>query len=335
MSTYDDRACRPELRNIESDEFFHPATFAAAVACLCNMLPAAREAENRRQHHDSAEADALWFVHKLMNKDVDLALKAGLVRNWLVDYPLTVQNPEKTMMETIQDRTTAYEYGDDYERLLCCVLYDLTEEAEGRRDMAKCGIGDPGPPSAAVKIHYGRHWGVRHQYDDPSVSEGRFGKRDYGGDASEDYEDDTAAAAMMDLERTHDHVLRGEVDFANLAGDNSTEVGLDFLDEHAPPLGRDERVVRRREESAEERALRSRRREAMVFAEGGGPIRREDIIESQRGDYMGEMVEEELEQLIEEVRDEVDGVTHERMGERQRTWLEYLVSLRPDGSVRG
>ena len=330
-STYDERVRRPESRKIEYEEFFHPATVVAVVDCLCNMLPAARQAENQHQHHDSAEADALWVAHKMVSNNGGLALKAGLVRKWLVNYPLSVQDLEKTKVEIIKEMVTAYEYADDYERLLCCVLFDLAEGAEGRRQMAKYGIGDPGAPYGMVKVNQGRNWGVRHQYEDHWASERRTGGWDQGRGFSEDY---ATTAALMQLERTQDDVPQNEAVFASIAQDDFAESGPEFSDEHAPLLGRDERVVRRREESAEERALRSRRREAMVFAEGGGPIRREDIIESQRENTMDENEEEEIEQLMEELGEEIDEGTNEMTGRVQMTWPEYLARLRPDGSLR-
>ncbi|KAI9834734.1 MAG: hypothetical protein M1819_002819 [Sarea resinae] len=68
--------------------------------------------------------------------------------------------------------------------------------------------------------------------------------------------------------------------------------------------GRSSGMGRRlREESVEEQALRRRRREAMVFSEGGRPLGRNDIIQRDEG-VRDEEVERELEQLIDEVRRE-------------------------------
>ena len=81
--------------------------------------------------------------------------------------------------------------------------------------------------------------------------------------------------------------------------------------------------ARRREESLEERSLRRRRREAMVYAENGRPIQREDIIE--QDSFVDEEFREELEQLIEEVE-----ATDLRTIPRE-TWLGWLSRSRPDG----
>ena len=336
-SNYDVRMRRDESRSIEFGEFFHPATFKACIACLCNMLPAARQAEYLRQHHESAEADALWFVHKLLENDIGLALEAGLVRKWLANYPLNVRTPEKSKKEIIREMIRAYEYADDYERLLCCVIHDMTEKLEARAAMQECSIGDPGAIYDMLKSQNRWTWGARHHYA-PSPSERRFGGGgDYGRNASEARHTALFPLDMfsMGLPHTGDFRLApGEEPFAQVARDHDGEPESEVLDEHAPLLGRDERVVRRREESDEERARRSRRREAMVFAEGGGPIRREDIIESRREEIMDEEVEEELEQLIEEVGEGLDRSVDEGTGEGQRTWLDFLLALRPDGSVR-
>lgn len=295
--------------DIDYDEFFHPATFAACVACLCNMLPVAYEAERLHQHHDSAEADALWFAHKLLENDVRLALKAGLVRKWLANYPLNVRTPEKSKKEVMREMTKAYEYGDDYERLLCCVLHDLMEVAEARGEMRACGLGDPGA-ARELKHQYELSWGLRHHYT-PSASERRF-------PCAEDHTRDVDSDWMMDV-LPMDMILagfgrgdgtsmaQGQEPLAHVTGDTDSEPG-DAVNVNglASLWSPDERGVRRREESEEERALRSRRREAMVFAEGGGPIRREDIIESRREEIVDEEIEEELEQLIEEMGEDPD-----------------------------
>lgn len=70
-----------------------------------------------------------------------------------------------------------------------------------------------------------------------------------------------------------------------------------------------------REESIEERALRRRRREAMVLGESGRPIERGDIIERRNTD------EEEVGREPEGAADEV------RLGEsaRQRAWRDLEI----------
>lgn len=319
-SIYDIGMRRVESRNIEYDEFFHPATFKACVACLCNMLPAARQAEHLRQHHDSAEADALWFAHKLLENNIGLSLEAGLVRKWLANYPLNVRTPEKSKKELITEMVRVYEYDDDYERLFCCVLHDMMEKMEARAEMEACGIGDPGEVFDMLKYQNGHSWGERHHYA-PSASERRFGG---GGEDHERNLNDARDTESVPMDVVPAGLRGTDDDFA-----------LDGSGLHANLMGGT--PLRRMEESDEERALRNRRREAMVFAEGGGPIRREDIIESQREEILNEEVQEELEQLIEEVEEEElnqDADEGWIEGGGHRTWLDYLTALRPDGSMR-
>ena len=313
-SEYDLRILRDTHRPVEYEEFLRAETFEACVKCLCNMLPAAREAEQLRHHHNSAEADAMWVMRKLFDGVPLRALKAGLVRKWLVNYPFDVRHPEKSVKEVIVKMSRCYEYDDDYERLLGCVLYGLVNHGEGRREMIKYGISDPGWELDDPHNLYGRHWAVRHLYG-PSPSEMTLGGGG-GGSAFQRYPYNARGTEMEPMEMV-------PTNFQNFPGN--------MLPGHprfdlSPLAGAESSSPRRREESDEERALRSRRREAMVFAEGRGPITREDIIESafQGDEIMNEEVEEELEQLVVE------------MGENQgriRYWLDYLAALRPDGSI--
>lgn len=71
----------------------------------------------------------------------------------------------------------------------------------------------------------------------------------------------------------------------------------------APSSGR-----RPQEGSVEDQALRRRRREAMVFSEGGRPVGREDIISPVLNDRdEDEDLERELDQLMDQVNEEIEG----------------------------
>ena len=280
--------------NTEHSPFFQTATYASVVKCLCNMLPAAREAENMRIHHSSSEADALWLMQKLVEHDILQALKAGLVRKWLSQYPINAKSPEKERKIVIRDLIKACEYNDDYERLLCCVLHDTNDHQEARSEMEKYGIGDPGYVSTGRAYSNADAWAARRYH--PSSSYVRLND-DVGIDTDE------------------------EVPW-EVAGEPGPELVEDFIG-----------VSRRREESDEEMALRRRRREAMVFAENGRPIRREDIIEREEV-IADEEVEEELEQLIEEMEAEMGPDADADAEDEDEGWVGWLSRVRPDGSLR-
>ena len=330
-STYDDRMRRAESRNIEYDGFFHPATFKATVACLCNMLPTARAAENHSRHHDSAEADALWFASKLLDHNADLVLKAGLVKRWLVNYPFMLRDPGKTKEEVIRDMILSYEYADDYERLLCCILCDLTEDTQARQQMAKYGLGEIASPHGLLKLRAGQNWGVRQQYQNPWELDRHFDGPEHErgmGEVS------GVAAAMMDLSRTtgrdHGEGAQDEIFPPNFDQTGIRRSGAEIPEGQVPSMHPDDRISRRQEETAEERALRSRRREAMVFAEAGSPLGQQHIIESQRG---ANMDEDELRRLA-ETESRVMAFVIQWTVEGLRTWAAFLFRLRPDGSTR-
>lgn len=334
-STYYDRLRRTELDRVEDDEFFHPATYAAIVACMCNMLPAAREAEKLHQHHDSAEADALWLAYKLLYHNSALMVRVGLVRKWLAHYPLNLRTPEKTREEMMEEIITKYEYNDDYERLLCCLLCDLTKDNQALKQMVELGLGGPTLPHALLKYCAGQNWGARQQYQNPSDLDRQL-------DASE-REDvlggvQDVVAAMMDLSRTmgegHDARAQAEAFVQNFNRNDPTQSDARDAVEHTPLVHHGEHFPRRREESTEERTLRSRRREAMVFAEAGRPLRRGDIIESRRRANLDDVSEDGLDRMYEDVEGLVAVQSNGGTARHQRTWVEFLARLRPDGSVR-
>ena len=322
---------RTESRIIEYDGFFHLATFKATVACLYNMLPAARAAENHDRHHDSAEADALWIASKLLNHSIDLALKAGLVGRWLVNYPWTLRDPGKTKEEVIRDLIRAYEYADDYERLLCCILCDLTENTQGRQQIAKYGLGDHERPPGSPKLRAGQSWGVRQQHQNPWEVDRHFNGPEHERSMGEVH---GVAAAMRDLSRTMGQDNgEGVPDGSSRQNFDQNEVtrsGAELPEGHVAPVSPDDRISRRQEETSEERALRSRRREAMVFAEAGSPLGQQHIIESQRGVNLNE---DELRRLAESENGVMTLVIRWTL-EALKTWAEFLVRLRPDGSRR-
>ena len=262
------------------------------VKCLVNMLPAAREAESAGHHHSPAEADALWIMQQLLETSVSAALRAGLIKKWLSQYPLQTKRPNEEKKDIIRDMVQEFEYNDDYERFLCCVLREITQFTSARLEMKEHGIGDPGEFDVGSTFADNSRWLARRDQIPTYMEMPTYMER------SDDPRLDTDDEGV--LIATVDGGPRSPSTFGNPTG----------------PL-------RRREESHEERSLRRRRREAMVYAENGRPIQREDIIERE---YVvrDEDVEEELEQLIEEA-------AGEHAIDQSSSWWSWLSRIRPDG----
>ena len=110
-----------------------------------------------------------------------------------------------------------------------------------------------------------------------------------------------------------------EFNLASVPPDGQTAYGVSNQGSWHNMMTRGRRV---REESVEEQALRRRRREAMVLNEGGRPFEGGDIIHR---DHIirDEDVEEELEQLVNEVRREHEEAEAQRVGNRGWWWTRW------------
>jgi hypothetical protein len=120
----------------------------------------------------------------------------------------------------------------------------------------------------------------------------------------------------------------GDDDGDDGGGDGDSDVWVIDGEETPGPtawLGR-----RMQEGSAADQALRRRRREAMVFSEGGRPLGRDDIIQPHRNGREDEDLENELEQLIEEVnREDEEEAAQLEATEREthrRQWILWPFS---------
>ena len=223
-----------------------------------------------------------------------------------------------------------YEYSDDYERLLCCLLYDLTENAQARQQMAEHGLGQSTSPDTMLKVRHGNRWGERRQHRLPCYHEIRLDESEQERVIGE--VPDVTGPMMDDWSPAMVQNVRALIEQRD-ALIEARDAHLGIYEERGPLTRPEERRQRRREENAEERALRGRRREAMVFAEAGRPMRQEDIIESRRGANSDDVHEDGLERMIEAVQ-EMATDAGQVTTRRQRTWTEFLVSIRPDGSIR-
>ena len=278
----------PVRQSLQEDPHFRDlSTYKAIVKCLCNMLPQAREAESSGTHHTPAEADALWIMQQLLEINVGLALWAGLISKWLSKYPLQTKWPDKEKQQIIHDMIHDFEYDDDYERFFCCILREVSQYKIARREMKKHGIGDPGPFDVGSNFADDSRWMARRA--EPPTS------------------------------------FLGRADDMGLESDEEGVIIIEERRSNSPPPYLNMALVeerRRGMESIEEQHLRRRRREAMVYAENGRPVQREDIIERE---YVvrDEEIEEELEQLVEEA-------TEAAMAAEQRGgWFSWLGRLRP------
>lgn len=198
------------------------------------MLPKARAAMESGCHHSSAEADALWLLHKLVEIDVIKALNAGLVTKWLARYPFGQSHPDESRARSIWNMVVLFEYSDDYERLFLCVLYEMQQYLEARTEMSQHGLWDLSFGLAPGNHELESQWESRRHFS-PLSSYSRF--------------------------------------------PSSSHMSMDDITTLEPSEAQNVSTMRDHEESIEERALRRRRREAMVLGEEGRPLSREDIIE--------------------------------------------------------
>lgn len=278
--------------SLEKDPFFsHHDTFRALIKCLCNLLPAAREAEESRRYHTPAETDALWILKQMMDiclHGTRLALEAGVVKRWLSRYPLQSRWPDKKKTEVIRHMIDTFESDEDYERIFCLALHRITQYPPAREEMKAYGIGDPGPVEANRMSMEETVWPVSRSEIAP----------DYIGRA-----DDTFVRSNED-----ETLLVEELDSEGLMYERDSNG-----------------MLRQREESLEERSLRRRRREAMVYAENGRPVQSEDIIEREELTRDSNANEDSW-QLPEESNEEEGGDSEQPEG----LW-SWLSRIRPNG----
>ncbi|KZF25994.1 hypothetical protein L228DRAFT_257502 [Xylona heveae TC161] len=208
------------------------ATFTALITCLCNLLP--HPAPTPANPRSPTERAAMSVLVRLLPQNTSDAIRAGLVKRWLVKYPLGHTEGQKRLaIQQLKTWST-----DDF--LLSEIICMIDNTPEGRKQMRQAGL-----------------MGSAMGEDEDVIDTWMIGGEDTAGDA-----------VSISLARSNRRV---------------------------------------REESAEEQALRRRRREAMVLSEGGRPLGREDII--QREDIAtSDEVERQLESLMEEVNREDEGL---------------------------
>lgn len=282
------------------------------------MIPSISEAESQgRYHHPGAETHAVNILKILiLTTGAKAAVEAGVVTKWLKDYPFTLRHPEKSKEDVIQDIIAGLGGETEYDTWLHMILWRIAVTKEGRRQMAEAGLGDHAPlerpeyfPTGSTRYH-AEDIGTRATETLPD-------------DLVEDTDFPTARAAFRNGTVAMDSDGDGVLVIEEVGGSNS-----------GPRRRADtDSWIRWREESVEERSLRRRRREAMVYAEDGGPVGQENIIQQDTPVHPG-AVRELLETFAESVeRRQVDepraGESADSVSEadEERGWLAWLSGM--------
>jgi len=281
------------LNNQKADDLVHSIrTHKAIIGCLCSMLPEASIAEsaepNDSAYRSQPERDAMWILQNIIPFHAKEAREAGMISEWLAHYPFGGPSASPSYKKQIMlDIATGIQaYEDsDFGYAMQSVLDRVFKIDEFREEMKKYDLIDTTQPEEAAMGNMPEGAVRTHR-----------GWQTRNGDHLDDppEDDDWVADIPFGVVRT---AGRGYRDTAG----------------------------RRREESMEERALRRRRRMAMVLGENGRPVRSGDIIQRDPV-VLDEDVEEELEQLMEEITEAEEAADSGWWGLVRR-----LSRFRPDG----
>ena len=247
---------------------FSPQTLKAIVHCLHKMIPDAHIAERasaeEATYRTQYERDAINVLEYILPYVREYVIEAGLISRWLANYPFggpgaTLIRKRRVIMEIVRS-VSSYEdqeFGYAMKMILAFVL-----SSHGMKDeLMKYGLVD-----AANKNYLGCQPCPQSQVE--------VGNRILEDPVRLDGELATEAGNSLNAPMT-------DMDWIQHMPNDVTSAS----DGIAMPAG-----SRPREESIEERALRRRRREAVVVGRNGQPIQNEDIIQREAGmvDHEGE-----------------------------------------------
>lgn len=293
-----------------SSEFEDHTTIKAIVRALINVLPLHnvssnskgkdREESNRlppspvrplhRPAHELSLLIMLNNVLQAMNRRstrstvsaaVYSALKSGLVTRWLANYPFPCTLPEnsglnfkRSDVSRLFDRM-AWMTDDP---VMADIILEVMQYPLGRKQMRDVGLS-----ASSYKENVDRHvW-------DSGWGESNWADADENNDVRMIHGEDTAGVAPRDYITVWEETIR-------------------------PTRPRPRAVVRLRsaERSQEEEHLRRRHREAIVVAERGTPLRRENILQRENSQILQPMNGvSEVEGVLNGLLGLSDGTVHE------------------------
>jgi urease gamma subunit len=294
-----------------SDQFRDPRSVAAVVKALIHVLPqhnvnrktpqSPPQAEDekaplppspiRPAQRPSQEVLLLTLLSNMLGSHsrvgsiyagyMDAALQAGLVSIWLANYPFPCTLPEnaefnykRSDVARLFDRTAWMSDDPAMEN----IIFSIMQYPAGSKQMRQVGL-------SASRVRENVNFDHRDPRD--GFTWDSSGWAHWDGDAAEDEDHDV-------------RMVNGE-DTAGLVP------GLDNITSWDEPMGRPttraEARLRSAERSPEEEHLRRRHREAIVVAERGAPLRRENILQREDSQILQPMhgaseVESELNGLL-------------------------------------
>lgn len=218
-------------------------TFTALIDCLCHFLNEHTEETGttispiRPRTRPIGENKALKTLYIILSGNVPAALEAGIISRWLTNYPFPCAVQDETKKRNIVFMMKTW-WSDD--PIMSSIINTLSSHQEGLKQLRKYGL-----MGSRMEEHTADAYG-NDFHDDNDDEGGDSGLHDYDTDDHRDHDPDSDSDVWM-------------VDGEGTAG-------------ASPWLG-----MRPQENSAEEQALRRRRREAMVFSEGGRPLVQDNI----------------------------------------------------------
>ena len=292
-------------------KFKSPVTISAVITCLCNFLPSHSSSNAGATNPIPAyrpPPDALFVLNRFVCFDLTTAIRCGLVSRWLKHYPFG-DTPAQSIKKAIRSSDSAEGPNENF----VSILRILSASPEGKRAMRAAGLvgssigeetdemDDSERPDyihwettttdgteryPANVVEYATRNGIPvggiHQATGSNVPRifpsGRFFTPD-------------------DLEHlTPDDLEYLTTRFGPLMRPSLLRTGAErrsrnqrfsrLVQEEHERLQRQHQ--REQNSNPEQAAVRRRRREAMVFHEGGSPISREDIFQRQMtGDLLG------------------------------------------------
>ncbi|KAK2873452.1 hypothetical protein FQN49_002359 [Arthroderma sp. PD_2] len=218
-------------------------TFSALVDCLCNFLSEHTEKTSDimspiyPQTRPPGENKALKTLSSMLPGNILPALEAGVVSRWLTNYPFPCAVRDKSKKRSIVFMMKTW-WADD--PAMGSIINTISSDQEGLNHLRKYGL-----MGSRMEEHTADIFGNEahdNEANDPDYNGGLYPVYDSNSDSGSDADSDVW---MVDGEET---------------------AGV------SPWLG-----SRPQETTAEEQALRRRRREAMVFSESSRPLVADNI----------------------------------------------------------
>ncbi|KAF3482158.1 uncharacterized protein GIQ15_04917 [Arthroderma uncinatum] len=218
-------------------------TFSALVDCLCNFLSEHTEKTSDivspiyPQTRPPGENKALKTLSSMLPGNILLALEAGIVSRWLTNYPFPCAVRDKSKKRSIVFMMKTW-WADD--PAMGSIINTISSDQEGLNHLRKYGL-----MGSRMEEHTADIFGNE-------THEFRTNEWYYRGGPWQVYDSNSDSGSDMDS------------DVWMVDGEETAGV--------SPWLGN-----RPQENTAEEQALRRRRREAMVFSESSRPLVADNI----------------------------------------------------------